>query len=334
MFGMSSHGINGYTGKPPKGSMTLIAGNDLANVVFRLLYAIFILNNLLTITYGVPPLVSIIQDGEVQLPDDESLWNAPTEEQWRQRLTVKQNNTPPSLKDAVTRLMYGKEFEEANDSSWNWSPFTATVVMHTVSVQLWHVMQCTQSFSVFAVQVQMQDSLKSLFAGQVETALARCRAMITYGRLDSEQTWNESEGPFFFNCLALLRVAYVRAFTGTGSFDRITLLSDDSEEILRAIGEYVRSPQSRSPFLTRAVARAFEGFLTPIKAGALLVQKTAALNWSIEHAIAGWDCGEFYPVKPLSALNTGEIPTTDHRSPLLYQMDPCNGEASKQRYYL
>ena len=277
------------------------------DLVGRLLYAIFVLNNLLTITYGVPPLVSMIQDGEVELPADEALWNAPTEEQWRQRLTTKQRSTPPNLRDSVARLMYGKEVEGAAESSWIWSPFAATVVMHAVSVQLWHVMQCTQSFSVFAVQAQMQDSLRSLFTGQVETALARCHAMISLARSDTDQTWNESEGPFLFNCLALTRVAYVRAFTGTGSFNRMTLMSDDSAEILKAIREYVASPQSRSPFLTKAVARAFEGFLTPIKAGSLLVRKTAALNWSIEHAIAGWDCGELARVVPLTFTEGVEI---------------------------
>lgn len=232
------------------------------------------------------------QDGEVELPDDESLWNAPTEEQWRQQFTTKQHTMRPNLRDAVARLMYGKETEGLTESSWHWSPFAATVVMHAVSVQIWHVMQCTQSFSVFAVQAHMQDTLKSLFTGQVETALARCHTLISIARSNSDQTWNESEGPFLFNCLALTRVAYVRAFTGTGSFNRMTLMSQNSDEILGAIREYVVSPQNRSPFLTKAVARAFEGFLTPIKAGSLLVRKTAALNWSIEHAIAGWDCGE------------------------------------------
>jgi len=45
--------------------------------------------------------------------------------------------------------------------------------------------------------------------------------------------------------------------------------------------------------LTRAVSQAQKGFLTPIKAGYLLVRKTAALSWSVEHAIAGWDCALF-----------------------------------------
>ena len=278
----------------------------------------------------------MVQDGEVELPDDEDLWSAPTEEQWRQRLSQRQRSTPPNLRDAVARLMYGKEIEDTSETLWHWSPFAATVVMHAVSVQLWHVMQCTQSFSVFAVQAQMQDSLRSLFTGQVETALARCHAMISTARSDADQTWNESEGPFLFNCLALTRIAYVRAFTGTGSFNRMSLMSDDSEEILRAIREYVASPQSRSPFLTKAVARAFEGFLTPIKAGSLLVQKTAALSWSIEHAIAGWDCGKFIRIVfcPPPSPSTRDVRISDFFSPLFHQMDPFDGDSPKARHNL
>ena len=245
----------------------------------------------MTITYGIPPVVSVVQDGEVEMPDEEALWAAPTEETWRQRPEARKLVTLPSLRDAVARLMYDKEPEDSAEASWNWAPFAVTVVMHAVSIQLWHVMQCTHSFSVFGGH---EKALSSLFTGHVETALARCHAMISRERSDTEHTWIDSEGPLLFNSSAILRVAYVRAFTGAGSFNRMALLNDDSDEILGVIQEYVGASQDRSPFLTKAVAHVFEGFVTPIKAGAMLVKKTAALSWSIEHAIAGWDCALFF----------------------------------------
>ncbi|GAB7349160.1 hypothetical protein MBLNU459_g8099t1 [Dothideomycetes sp. NU459] len=259
----------------------------------RLLYGIFVLSNLLTITYGIPPAVSVVQDGEVELPDDEALWTAPTEEQWQQRMATRESHVPVSLRDAVSRLMYGKEPDVPMSSSWNWSPFAATMVMHAVSVQMWNMMQSTHSFSALSVQANVHESLKSMLTSQTEIALARCHAMITRERSEIEHTWTESEGPLIFNCLAVLRIAYVRSFTGIGSMNRMLLLGDDHSEIMRAIQDYVASPQSRGPFMSRAIAQAFEGFFIPIKAGMLLVQKTAALSWSIEHAIAGWDCALF-----------------------------------------
>lgn len=47
--------------------------------------------------------------------------------------------------------------------------------------------------------------------------------------------------------------------------------------------------------------KAYGGLLTPIKAGYLLVQKTAALSWSVEHAVAAWDCALFF-TKRIHAL--------------------------------
>ena len=236
----------------------------------------------------------------MEMPCDEALWDAPTEEQWQQRSATRVRSVGLSLRDAVARLMYGKDVEGAPDSCWHWSPFAAVVAMHGVSVQLWHIMQCTQSFTIFSVHAPIHESLKSLVTSQTEAALARCHALISRARNDQDQTWNESEGPLMFNCLALLRTTYIRAFTGIGSADRMILLWDDASVIHSAIREYVTAPQSRSPFITRASARAFEGFLTPMKAGSLLVKKTAALSWSIEHAIAGWDCGECLVVLSIS----------------------------------
>ncbi|PNP80132.1 hypothetical protein FNYG_06500 [Fusarium nygamai] len=40
-----------------------------------------------------------------------------------------------------------------------------------------------------------------------------------------------------------------------------------------------------------AVTRALEGFAIPIRTGILLIQKTAAFKWSVEHALAAWDAG-------------------------------------------
>jgi len=128
---------------------------------------------------------------------------------------------------------------------------------------------------------------------QVESALARCYALLTADRSEREHTSDDPEGPLIFNCLALLRSAYVRVFTGAGNFNRMLLLSEEPLQVAKSIEEYVTGIQERTPFLTRAVDKAYGGLLTPIKAGYLLVQKTAALTWSVEHAVAAWDCALF-----------------------------------------
>ncbi|KAF5490276.1 Cytochrome P450 monooxygenase atE [Colletotrichum fructicola] len=44
----------------------------------------------------------------------------------------------------------------------------------------------------------------------------------------------------------------------------------------------------RSPQLLDIISKSFEGFKIPVKIGHLLVRKTAAFRWSVEHAVAGW----------------------------------------------
>lgn len=136
---------------------------------------------------------------------------------------------------------------------------------------------------------------------QTEAALSRCLSLITQARSGDDYTWTESEGPLLFNCLALLRVTYCRAFTGNGHADRMMLLKDSREDIITSLEEFVAVPQERDEFTSRAVARAFEGMVIPSKAGTLLLRKTAALSWSIEHALAGWDAGKLF----FSDANTG-----------------------------
>ncbi|KPI39530.1 uncharacterized protein AB675_3568 [Cyphellophora attinorum] len=101
----------------------------------------------------------------------------------------------------------------------------------------------------------------------------------------------KEECPLLFNSLALLRVCYIRAFTDANSIDKNILVRHDSSDILETVRRYTERASPRSELLTRVVSRTLEAFEVPIRGGALLIQKTAALTWSIEHAIAGWDVG-------------------------------------------
>ncbi|KAF2459626.1 hypothetical protein BDY21DRAFT_420118 [Lineolata rhizophorae] len=118
------------------------------------------------------------------------------------------------------------------------------------------------------------------------------------GAPGSASPWNSHEGPLMFNCQALLRIAYVRLFTPASTYPRMTLLAAGGEgaEVAAAAAAYAAAPvraAARSGFLTRAAATAYEGFLSPVRVGHLLVRKTAAFSWSIEHAVSAWDSALF-----------------------------------------
>ena len=245
------------------------------------------------VTYDLTPSFSVTQDLDIETLDEECLWEASTGQQWKLLKNAQPPRSRTTVRDALTHLILGKEHSTVAAHPSKWTAFATTMVMHAVNVHMWNVMQCTQSFTAFAVDEQNNRILKAHMVSQVETALARCYALLTADSSEREHTSDGPEGPLIFNCLALLRSGYVRVFTGAGNVNRMMLLSQDALQVAASIEAYVADVQDRGPFLTRAVDKAYGGLLTPIKAGYLLVQKTAALTWSVEHAVAAWDCALF-----------------------------------------
>lgn len=245
----------------------------------------------MTVTYDLCPVFSVTQDLDIEILDEECLWEAGTREQWEALRRLQAPRSPTTVRNAMRHLIFG--LEDTNSNPAKWTAFATTMVLHAVNVHMWNVMQCTQSFTAFAVDELDNKSLKATLVSQVETALARCYALLTADRSERDHTSDDPEGPLIFNCLALLRSAYVRVFTGAGNFNRMMLFSEEPIQVARSVETYVAGLQERSSFLTRAVEKAYGGLLTPIKAGYLLVQKTAALSWSVEHAVAAWDCALF-----------------------------------------
>lgn len=249
------------------------------------------MSSLITVTYDMSPGFSVTQDIDMEMPDEEQLWEATSSEQWGELL--KSHNRQPliTVREAVTHLLFAKELSTSDPNLMNWTAFATTVVLHAVNIHMWHMMQFTQSFTAFAINKEDDNDLRARLAFQVEMALGRCYSLITVDRAERERMTDDAEGPVISNCLALLRSAYVRVFTGAGSFNRMLLLCNDTDHVASSIQSYIDGPQERNPFLTVAVSQAYGGLRTPIKAGYLLVRKTAALSWSVEHAVAAWDCG-------------------------------------------
>jgi hypothetical protein len=303
--------------------------------ISRLLYGTFIMSSLITVSYDVTPSFSVTQDIDMEMPDEERLWEATSSQQWEE-LVKSRRQDPITVRDAMNHLVFAKEFPASRSNMMNWTAFATTVVMHTVNVHMWHIMQCTQSFTAFGVTPEDDIDIRARLGTQVETALSRCYALLTANR--AEFASDDMEGPLISNCLALLRSAYVRVFTGAGSFDRMLLLSDDPVQVASSIQSYIHGPQERNKFLTTAVGKAYGGLLTPIKAGYLLVRKTAALSWSVEHAVAAWDCGE---TSRTSCITINSIRVADfvllalfvtkwiHAMELQQQEHPPNDEETK-----
>ncbi len=248
--------------------------------------------NLVTMTYGIPPGYSVVSDGYIEMPCDQSLWDALTEDQWHEAALRKGQSSSLNVKEAVSMVMNGNSTKSVPQECWEWSPFAISVVINVISIHIWHITQGSYFVGGSSSAGPVDDSQKSQTLAQTEAALSRCRALITQANSDADYPWTEAETPLLFNCLALLRVSYCRAFTGHSAADSMMLLKESQEEFTASIEDFVAMPQNRGNLVARAVSRAFEGMLIPYKAGTLLIKKTAALTWAVGHALAGWEVGK------------------------------------------
>lgn len=228
------------------------------------------------------------------MPCEQSLWDASTEEQWLERKhAMDKDHSLITLRHAVIWALNGRMSQSVVNTGFSWSPFMVTVTMHGVNIQIYNAMDFAPSIDLSTDISIGREEQRPQMLSQIEKALGRCYDMIVNARDGSKSISDDAEGPLLFNSLAILRVCYIRAFTDITSLDRSILLRNSRKEMLAAVQSYGMKPIVRSDLITRVVARSFEAFEAPIRAGALFIRKTAALTWSIEHAIAGWDVGEY-----------------------------------------
>jgi hypothetical protein len=160
--------------------------------------------------------------------------------------------------------------------------------MHAVTTSVWHLAQGINVYETLHGASRNHCRNKLSLAAHVGESLSRCRALLTTTRDEEDSTWNDMEGPLLFNAFVVLRVTYGRVFTSVGTIDRTMLLQQKRSDILSELYKFVTAPQERSESTAKAVARTSEGLKIPVSVGYLLTSKTAALTWSIEHALAGW----------------------------------------------
>ncbi|KAF3808534.1 hypothetical protein GCG54_00006399 [Colletotrichum gloeosporioides] len=227
-----------------------------------------ILGNLLVITYGMVPGFSILEDADIGIPADDALWEAKTVSDWETLAANKPLSSHLGLREATSAIFGQTPLEKKSDVCWEWSPFAASVVMHSVAIAIWYLTQGQQ-----VCHSAIRNSKERHDATQIAAALSRCRdllAGVADAHTGTEGTWNEAESPLLFNAFAILRVSYGRAFIRFHSLDRSLLFKESSQVMLSILRRYFEAVQDRDPFMTMA---------------------TAAFKWSVEHALASWDAG-------------------------------------------
>lgn len=260
----------------------------------RTLCGIYILSSLNASTHDVSPILSGSRDLDFELPAKDSLWSAATEVKWQELLSAQIHTRAPTITAVLNEILFGEEAETPNPYSKFISAFAATVIMHGVNVHMYFLGQTTSSLIEMNIGTNAGHALRLSHQMKIEGTLNRCQEFLRAWRVahnDFQQTVQEESS--IFNCQSLLRLSYVRIFSSTRQFNRFTLLYGDSSAITHAVNSYVAAPQARNTFLTKAAEQVMFCFTTPITAGHMLTRKTAALTWSMEHAVACWDCNLF-----------------------------------------
>ena len=173
---------------------------------------------------------------DLELPEDETLWEASSEKEWKATLSSIQNpGRAPGLKAAWNFLAYGKGIDPFGADCAPWSTFSILAVIHLVINHMWYLMQTTQYLTVFAFDPEVEQKLRSLSDVSISTALGRCYEVLTSGRPESERSNDDPEGPMIFNCLALLRVGFVRTSIAGVALNQIVHLTEDEATRSKAI---------------------------------------------------------------------------------------------------
>ncbi|USP74120.1 hypothetical protein yc1106_01394 [Curvularia clavata] len=243
----------------------------------RLLCAIYIISNLVVTTFGLTPGFVNSSDLQFEAPEEETLWNAQTEEDWRALSEAKIRKPCRTVRDIMANIASEPQEDAAGADFYGVPKFTILVIIHAVCIHMWLNFQFSQMLSTSGSSLPVYGTLRLALIQTTTSTLARCQKIISGDTKTTEHlSWDHAEGPLLFNCQALLRIAYTRQFSVVASFNRLTLQEDDLSIILSLVSAYASVEQERNQFI-----------------GHLLVRKSAALSWSLEHAVAGWDCALF-----------------------------------------
>ena len=276
----------------------------------RYLYAAFICSNLLVVTYDLQPGFGITQDLEFGLFEEEKLWGAPTTDDW-EALRVSRSLPPTKtirsfMEDFLTGMI-----DNNTQAPYYVSELTSFVIIHAVNMYAQNLSQitCFSSSKCSDNSGVTHNAMLNALAN-----LSRCRKILDLARPGGiEYVWNEPDDSLLPNCKAMLRVAYTRLFLQARMPDNILQLGDCPEGNEKLLMRFVDTRQERGPVITEAMLSMHEAFSLPAKAGCPLVQKIAAIRWSVEHAVAGWGCGKSplqkqYTMMGLLTFSRGNTP--------------------------
>ncbi|KAJ4291034.1 hypothetical protein N0V90_010231 [Kalmusia sp. IMI 367209] len=246
----------------------------------RLLFGMYVVSNLISTTFGVMPAFSHTDDLDFEVLDEERFWNARTAQEWQHMRQMEICRERPSVRDILARMLLDKDYA-ATKPSYEVSVLTMLLITHALNIHTECMRQVIEKSPPRLHDTLLEPTISAL--STCEDILAAARQ-----RKDQSMPWTEAEGPLMFNCQGVVHMAHVRLFLDMSTFDRLMLINDNPDEIASAAFSFAEADLRRSPNLTNVIRKAFDRHHILVKLGHSLLRKTAALSWSLEHAVADW----------------------------------------------
>ncbi|KAJ5974104.1 hypothetical protein N7481_011314 [Penicillium waksmanii] len=241
----------------------------------RTLLVAYILFNLHSIAYNVPPLI-LNQEVALCLPSCEAEWKVRSQAGW-ERYQQGYHCREHSFTITLDRLLQGRSVSDHGAIS----AFSNYVLIHGLiqKINLKHQTATCRSHDGSSMRLR---SLKLM-----ETALRSWQASweATY---ESTLDPCSPKGPLGFNATALLRLAYIRLNANLGPCRDLISGNLASVQEIFTITDTIYL--SRSPSLDRAVLQCIHALSIPVRVGIPYLVQTQTLHWSVQHSICSFEC--------------------------------------------
>lgn len=251
----------------------------------RLLFGMYVVSNLISTTFGVMPGFSHTDDLDFEDLDEERFWNATSADEWSSLRQIAPPGHRSTVRDILGRMMSD---EQAATKPPEVSVLTMLLLTHALNIHTEGIRQ--------AIELS-PPSLHNTILQPTATALSVCEDILAAARQRKENStpWTEAEGPLMFNSEGVIHMAHVRLYLDMSIFNRLMLISDNAEEIDASAAAFADAPLRRGSHLTNVMRKAYDRHHVLVKLGHSLLRKTAALSWSLEHAVADWVGSKLLP---------------------------------------
>lgn len=235
----------------------------------RTYYAVYIFFGLLTLTYNHTPAISFNEFEDLQLPSSESVWNVHVADEavWQDLLKA---TSVITFMEAHDNLFQGETL--------TYSAFASRVMINALFLEVWYHKRSPEALQNDVTEHKLRLALETW-----DKSLELCDAEMTPVPLSAPHNGH----PLIFNAKALHRNARVRLEVDLKTVQE-ALRYHDSYEVAAAMSN-ARDRVKRSTKMVEVIQECYNCIEIAVLQGVRWVARTSPTNWSVEHALCGFD---------------------------------------------